>query len=167
MCCREETALYQKGIDKHLDQRFEQLQKKRLWQGQSFVDALSAEEILILRKLWKKFKFKYRHLSFGDVSKLVELATDIEDCRLSQKNEQTRTRMARWRKNKGKTKLSKVHEATRKVQPSRISKKMTSVRQRSRRRVNSGVTGKSKKKKCVKQRKDSVVSENHSDRNLN
>ena len=51
MLSTEETARYQKGIDKNLDQRFETLQQKRLWQGFSFVDALSAEEIGILGKL--------------------------------------------------------------------------------------------------------------------
>ena len=45
------TARYQKGIDKELDQRFEQLQKKRFWQGFSNVDALSRDEIDIFGKL--------------------------------------------------------------------------------------------------------------------
>ena len=51
MSSPEETARYQKGIDKDLDQKFEQLQKKRLWQGFSFIDALTTEEINILVKL--------------------------------------------------------------------------------------------------------------------
>ena len=153
MSTPEETARYQKGIDKDLDQRFEQLQKKRLWQGFSFVDALSAEEIDIFGKLWKKFKFKYRHLSFHDVSKLVEFAHQIEECRRQQKREKTRQRVGRWRAKKVKTEESKVNEATRKVQPSRKSKKITSVRKPRRRRVKSATTEKSKRKRCLKQRK--------------
>ena len=151
MSSSEETSLYQKGKDRDLDRRFEQLQKKQLWQGFSFIDALSTEEINILVKLWKKMKYKYRHLTFQDVSKLVELATRIEECRRWQKRETTRRRVARWRSKKVMTEISKV--TTRKVQPSRKCKNITSVRQGSRRRVKSGATEKSKMKRCVAQRK--------------
>ena len=153
MSTPKETARYQKGIDKDLDQRFEQLQKKRWWQGFSFVDALTVEEIDIFGKLWKKLKFKYRHLSFHDVSKLVEFANLIEECRRQQKREQTRLRVGRWRKKKVKTEESKVNEATKKVQASRKSKNITSVRKRRRRRVKSATRGKSTRKRCLKQRK--------------
>ena len=153
MSSPEETARYEKGINKDLDQRFEQLQKKRLWQGFSFIDALSTEEIDIFGKLWKKFKFKNRHLTFHDVSKLVEFATQIEECRRQQKTENTRLRVGRWRAKKVKTEESKVNETTRKVQASQKSKDKKSVRQRSKRKVKSGATGKSKRKRCVKKRK--------------
>ena len=151
MSSPEETAPYEKGINKDLDQRFEQLQKKRLWQGFSFIDALSAEEIDILGKLWKKFIFKNRHLTFHDVSKLVDFATQIEECRRRQRREYTRKRVARWRQKK--TEESKVNETTRKVQASRKSKNTKSVIKRIKRKVNSGAVGKFNRKRCVKQRK--------------
>ena len=106
MSSPDETARYHKGIDRDLDRRFEQLQKKRLWQGFSVVDALSTEEINILVKLMKKLKYKYRHLTFHDVSKLVELATLIEECRRCQQRENTRRRVARWRNKKVMTEIS-------------------------------------------------------------
>lgn len=112
------------------------------------MDALSEEEINIMQNLWEKVRSKYGHLTFGDVSKLVEFVTRIEDCRRRQKREKTRRRVHRWRQKKVETEESNVNKATPKVQSSRRS-----GRQRNRRRDKSGATGKSTRKRCKKQRK--------------
>ena len=106
-----------------------------------------------MAKLSKKERLRYHHLSFQDVSKLVEFATRIEECRRQQKKEKTRMKVASWRKKKVETEEIKVTKGTRKVKASRKTKKVRSVRQRRREKVKSGAKGKPKKKRCVRQRK--------------
>ena len=67
----------------------------RLQQGFVAVDALSYEKIELMAKPSKKERLRYYRLSFHDVSKLVEFATRIEECRLRQKSEKTRVRVER------------------------------------------------------------------------
>ena len=111
------------------------------------------EEIDLMAKLSKKERLRYYHLSFYDVSKLVEFATRIEECRRQQKKEKTRIRVAGWRENKVETEEIKVTKGFRKVKTSRKTKKVRSLGQRRREKIKSGVKGKPKKKRCVRQRK--------------
>ena len=64
-------ALYQKGTDQDLDNRFEGYKKMRIFTGNAFSRALSNKEVDILIKLWRKEILTPMQLCNGDVLKLV------------------------------------------------------------------------------------------------
>ena len=95
---------------------------------------MTDEEIDLMANLCKKESLRHFHLSFYDVSKLVEFGTRIEECRLRQKREKTRVRVERWRQKKVETEERKVTKGTRRVKASRKTKKVRSRRQRRRKK---------------------------------
>ena len=93
MSSSEKRVRYQKGVNLELDEKFQEYKKKRLFQGNSYIYALSQKEIDLMIKLCKRERTRPRRLSFDDVSKLVDFTARIEECRNCQKREKTRLRV--------------------------------------------------------------------------
>ena len=152
MSSSEKRVRYQKGVNLELDKKFQEYKKKRLFQGYSYIYALSQKEIDLLIKLWKIERTRPRRLSFDDVSKLVDFTARIEECRNCQKREQTRLRVERSR---GKREVTKKNKDTKVNRTSRIPLKTRSVRKRKRTGVKADAPVDFRKNRLVKQRRGS------------
>ena len=155
MSSSEKRVRYQKGVNLELDKKFQEYKKKRLFQGYSYIHALSQKEIDLLIKLWKIERTRPGRLSFDDVSKLVDFTARIEECRKCKKREQTRLRVERSRE---KREVTKKNKDTKVNGASRIPLKTRSVRKRKRTGVKAdapaNVRRKRKKMAVTKKSKD-------------
>ena len=158
MSSSEKRVRYQKGVNLELDEKFQEYKKKRLFQGYSYMYALSQKEVDLMIKLWKRERTKPNRLSFNDVSKLVEFTARIEECRNCQKREKTRQRVERSREKRAVTKKNKDTKVAR---ASRKPLKTRSARKRKRTGVKAEAPAnfrrKRGKKAVTKKNKDTKV----------